>query len=911
MFILDALGNVRTILLTIDQVAYSSIDNAYNMITKFARAEFFTNEAVVSIMRSTYIIIGLLALFKIALLLINAMISPDKLFEKGAGLGGIVKNICIMFVLLIAVPILFNESMKIQQVIVDNDYVNRLFGISAGSNSNIGDMFKTSAISALINPDSDIATLTTTTDASGNKIRQYVLRTKDKVGAEKATAAGEKCSSSNSSTHCEDAINDYNKAVLSNDQTARNHMFSTLINHVGDYIKTDGGQIYVYNYSMLITFIVGIGITYLLILFSFDLAERAIKLAILEVVSPLFIVTYIDPKSAKSGPFSSWLKEVGGTYVGLYIRLAALTLIIVLTNLWNSRKGDIDLGFWGEIVFILSLLIFAKQFPKWLAGLVGIKDFDGGLGGLGKKIGSAALVGGMLTKAGHTAYAAARGSVATAHAYRKAKKTGLSSEKERAHNRVKSNYSSNRAAGDGRVKSAFKGIGQSYFKKDAMKQNLKNFGTTAAAGGLGFLKGVASGGKIGVSGADLKDINAKVKADAKGEFNRLAPDYNSFANRAGNFISGIHGRGVESIIGTEADLRERKDNADNLAEAKKLYNNVSLNASGERMKVRGPHGKDVFVNPRGNKEINEAIGNATTEFGAYEQLGTNLVNSSGGKFMVNSSGNVVNDSGKQVASSLAEFGAQNMTLSGKLAIKSVVASNAANDVQAYQQCLQQRDESSATYTREINAYNDAQQKLSSNPEYSSAKSVVESYESSVQDRKNAGDAIIKIRNNADYVYLQSTPHDKLTPEEQNRLMQYNVDIKNAIDAINSINTTLKKEQTKYNDAISSIQQIESATGLAEMKASYENAAKNLKAWNAEIEKYNDKFKNTEVYKMDDNGNVTAERENPYVVSINGEKYNPFEDKSLIKLEEIKGILSSKASKAEEKYKNSMKSDKKE
>lgn len=606
MFILDALGNVRTILLTIDQVAYSSIDNAYNMITKFARAEFFTNEAVVSIMRSTYIIIGLLALFKIALLLINAMISPDKLFEKGAGLGGIVKNICIMFVLLIAVPVLFNESMKIQQVIVDNDYVNRLFGINAGSNSNIGDMFKTSAISALINPDSDIATLTTTTDASGNKIRQYVLRTKDKVGAEKATAAGEKCSSSNSSTHCEDAINDYNKAVLSNDQTARNHMFSTLINHVGDYIKTDGGQIYVYNYSMLITFIVGIGITYLLILFSFDLAERAIKLAILEVVSPLFIVTYIDPKSAKSGPFSSWLKEVGGTYVGLYIRLAALTLIIVLTNLWNSRKGDIDLGFWGEIVFILSLLIFAKQFPKWLAGLVGIKDFDGGLGGLGKKIGSAALVGGMLTKAGHTAYAAARGSVATAHAYRKAKKTGLSSEKERAHNRVKSNYSSNRAAGDGRVKSAFKGIGQSYFKKDAMKQNLKNFGTTAAAGGLGFLKGVASGGKIGVSGADLKDINAKVKADAKGEFNRLAPDYNSFANRAGNFISGIHGKGVESIIGNSFELDKRKTEAEKSQKARELFGSVTTGSDGKRNKL---------ANPVNSMEANELVGNTNTKYG--------------------------------------------------------------------------------------------------------------------------------------------------------------------------------------------------------------------------------------------------------------------------------------------------------
>lgn len=886
MFILDLMGELRTILFAIDQVAYSLIDNAYNLIIAFSKASFFKDGTVEVIMKNTYIIIGLFALFKIAVLLVNALVSPDKLFDKDKGLGAIVRNIVIMFALLIFVPILFKESMKIQETVVSGSYINKLFGLNVPDNYNPGDMFKSQAILALVHPNDAFATR-----EDDGYVKKDICH--------------------DDSTHCQAAIEDYNAALFGE---KREHMFATLLGHMGDYANDeDGVKTYVYDYSMLLTFVVGIAITYLLILFCFDLAERVIKLAILEVVSPLFIVTYIDPKSAKSGPFNNWLKEVGSTYVGLYIRLAALALIIILTTLWQQvDKSTIKvLGGWGTIIFILSILIFAKNFPKWLGGLIGVKDFDNGLGGLGKRLGSAAIVGGMLTKAGHGALGAATGAVRNAHAYRKAKKVGLSSEKERAHNRVKSNYSSNRAANDGKVKSAFKAVGQSYFKKDAMKQNLKNFGTTAAAGGLGFLKGVASGGKIGATGGDIKDIKAKVKADAKGEFNKLAPDYNSFANRAGNFISGVHGKGVEAIIGTEADLKERKDNADNLAEAKKLYNNVSLNASGERMKVRGPHGKDVFVNPRGNKEINEAIGNATTEFGAYEQLGTNLVNSSGGKFMVNSSGNVVNASGKQVASSLAEFGAQNMTLSGKLAIKSVVASNVANDVQAYQQCLQQRDESSATYTREINAYNDAQQKLSSNPEYSSAKSIVESYESNVQDRKNAGDAIIKIRNNADYVYLQSTPHAKLTPEEQNRLMQYNVDIKNAIDTINNINTTLKKEQTQYNDAVSSIQQIESDVGLAEMKASYENAAKNLKAWNTEIEKYNDKFRNTEVYKMDDNGNVTAERENPYVVSINGEKYNPFEDKSLIKLEEIKGILSSKASKTEEKYQNSMKSDKKE
>ena len=593
MFILDFEGQLRSVLFTIDQVAYSLIDNAYNLIVKFASASFFKDSAVEMIMKNTYIIIGLFALFKIALLLVNALVSPDKLFDKDKGFGAIMRNIVIMFALLIFVPILFKESMKIQNTIVNGNYINKLFGLNVPNEYNPGDMFKRQAILALVHPNVQFV------ETKDNNKKSSAELVKD---GEKYKVDDNYCH--DDSTHCKEAIDDYNAALFGSQS---DHMFSTLASHMGDYVKDDFGngteKIYVYDYTMILTFVVGIAITYLLILFCFDLAERVIKLAILEVVSPLFIVTYIDPKSAKSGPFNNWLKEVGSTYVGLYIRLAALSLIIILTTLWQEK--DIDLGFLGNIIFILSILIFAKSFPKWLAGLVGIKDFDNGLGGLGKRLGSAAIVGGMLTKAGHAALGATTGAVRNAHAYRKAKKVGLSSEKERAHNRVKSNYSSNRAANDGKVKSAFKAVGQSYFKKDAMKQNLKNFGTTAAAGGLGFLKGVASGGKIGATGGDIKDIKAKVKADAKGEFNRLAPGYTSIPSKAGDFVSGKFNKGVESVIGNGFEIDKRKTEAEKNQKARELFGSVTTGSDGKRNK---------FANPVNSMETNALVNDMNTKY---------------------------------------------------------------------------------------------------------------------------------------------------------------------------------------------------------------------------------------------------------------------------------------------------------
>lgn len=108
----------RAVAVMIDSVAFTLIDQAYNVIVAFSKASLFKDETIQAVMNNTYIIIGIFALFRIAMLLVNAIINPDKLNEKGNGLGNVLANLIVMFVMLIMTPILFKEAYSLQETIV-------------------------------------------------------------------------------------------------------------------------------------------------------------------------------------------------------------------------------------------------------------------------------------------------------------------------------------------------------------------------------------------------------------------------------------------------------------------------------------------------------------------------------------------------------------------------------------------------------------------------------------------------------------------------------------------------------------------------------------------------------------------------------------------------------------------------
>lgn len=186
MFILfSVLGTVRKIGMWIDSVAYGLIDNAYNLIVFFSTNEFFSNGSVQKVMRSSYVIMAIFALFRLALILVNTMINPDKLTDAKEGVAKVGINVVIMFILLVITPLIFQEARDLQKFVVEGNYISKAFGLGMSSfdssssatedGYNPGEGMKKIAVSASVYPDSRLYDSATNTFASecNSKCQKY------------------------------------------------------------------------------------------------------------------------------------------------------------------------------------------------------------------------------------------------------------------------------------------------------------------------------------------------------------------------------------------------------------------------------------------------------------------------------------------------------------------------------------------------------------------------------------------------------------------------------------------------------------------------------------------------------------------------------------------------------------------
>ena len=526
----------RAIGIWIDSIAFSLIDNIYNLIIEFSKLTFFQEDTILNVMKSTYVVISIFALFRIALILVNAIISPDKLTDNKNGMGPVLRNLLLMFILLIFTPAIFNKAYSLQKTIVEGNYIQKIFLQTSAENQNPGKEMKEIVVTALIHPDERIAKYNSDT-------KQYDIVDNGCTG------------------NCKDAIDEYNKMLKNNG----NSMFSVFTKYIGVTKKIDDETVYVYSYMFFVTLVAGIFITYTLASFGLDIAIRAVELAVLEILSPLFIVTIIEPKSAQSGPFHNWLKTVGKTYVSLFIKLAILSFMILFISLINKIDTS-NIGLTGKIVALLAVLIFAKKAPKWIGDMIGVEEDTAGIGGLGKKLGSAALVGGALTKAGHTAAGAAMGAAGLAHknaqdrrAQRKKIREGNKLTHGKAGRETRQGYSggyfSQRKQLHAARKAAYK---EAKVKGGINKDRLGKWGAAAFTGAL-------TGAKAGLNASDLKGVFK----DSKGAISDKA-SYLGFQKpetKLGNFISDIPDK-VEGAFGDPNALYERRKAIEDANKAK-------------------------------------------------------------------------------------------------------------------------------------------------------------------------------------------------------------------------------------------------------------------------------------------------------------------------------------------------------
>ena len=121
--------------------------------------------------------------------------------------------------------------------------------------------------------------------------------------------------------------------------------------------------------SWLIAIIVGIVIIIYLAVLCIEVVVRSLKLMLLQMISPIAIISYVSPKDKILG---QWAKMYASTYLDLFIKLFAIKLGAELISAISFSGSVIK-----DLILILGSLVFMKVIPTMISKIFGIDIASG------------------------------------------------------------------------------------------------------------------------------------------------------------------------------------------------------------------------------------------------------------------------------------------------------------------------------------------------------------------------------------------------------------------------------------------------------------------------------------------------------------------------------------------------------
>ena len=134
----------------------------------------------------------------------------------------------------------------------------------------------------------------------------------------------------------------------------------------------------------------------MLVLFCLDMGVRLIKLGLLEITAPVSVIAYIYNGTES---LQKWTKEVFSTYIQVFVKIAALSIVIfALQNVDAFMQGlDTDHPWLVRVFIVIGLLTLAHQLPDLVSSLFGMSYK--GKGGIKGRLSNMAAVGGIAAAA--------------------------------------------------------------------------------------------------------------------------------------------------------------------------------------------------------------------------------------------------------------------------------------------------------------------------------------------------------------------------------------------------------------------------------------------------------------------------------------------------------------------------------
>ena len=370
---------IRTIFSTLDSVFFFLLRGVYQVFFNVSTAEIFSNELIRDFYYRCQLVIGVFMLFKLSVTILEGIMDPARVTDKKSGAGKIISRIITSLVILALItPInIPNPSNKWEKQVNNNGLLfGALYSLQERilSNNTIGKLVLGTA-DGINDAITQGKTLAEDADEFAVNILGGFLRINVKKDSQVETGKDPEVNRDN--WICSDIPDDQIKTI----QTGPTEEMLKLVNE-----NCSAG--FSFAYLPLIGGIVALVISVVLILYTIDVAIRALKLAILRLIAPIPIISHMSI-SAKEGKgedaFSNWVRSLTSTYLELFIRLAIMYFVIYLIHdiiengiVINTGTGIV--GILSFIFIIIGIFIFARQAPKFIENSLGIKGMGGSIG---------------------------------------------------------------------------------------------------------------------------------------------------------------------------------------------------------------------------------------------------------------------------------------------------------------------------------------------------------------------------------------------------------------------------------------------------------------------------------------------------------------------------------------------------
>lgn len=555
---------VRTIFSFVDSVVYWLLSIIYQIFFNVAGANILDGKTVFNLFGRIQLILGVFMLFQLGMTIIRGLVDPDSFTDSKKGVGNLITRIITAMVLLACiVPIRMpNGGNNEYERSVNNNGL--LFGTLYSLQHRV--LASNTIGKIILGDDSE---LTTNMNSSNSKSNNEALAESSReftVGIFRSFFRINLVPEENRKKHeegkpdeyfaenrlCGDNIDDQLEVYEASDVEVQDLL--DLVNEKCKPVDAEwwkprwlpGVKRYVFAYNGLTSCLVSIFILVMLVSFTIDVAVRSIKLALLRLLAPIPIISYMNPNGKGDEAMKSWSGLVTSTYLDLFMRLALIMFVIFIAQ--NIIDGGISLGINGDgpigimsiIFIILGLFMFAKKAPKFIYDVLGIKGEPGGLfSGLGA----------ITTGLGFGA--AAFGSVGSFAAGRRA---SIAADKENGVDRNGMN----------------------------LAQKALNTGKHIAAGIGGGIGGLAAG----VGAATAKDGSYKKVLSTLSKRNSDIVA----RGQSGSTLFGRAGSGAYTLLHGESRSSEVERQIKSLTDQQKALNAIKSRVSGEMVKQDWTYG---------------------------------------------------------------------------------------------------------------------------------------------------------------------------------------------------------------------------------------------------------------------------------------------------------------------------------